>query len=32
VREQLADLVDTIPSGHDLPAFRAAKDLLSAPA
>jgi hypothetical protein len=31
VREQLADLVDTIPSGHDLPAFRAAKDLLSAP-
>ena len=31
VREQLGDLVDTIPSGHDLPAFRAATDLLSEP-
>ena len=29
VREQLADLVETIPSGHDLPAFRAATGLLS---
>ena len=29
VREQLADLVETLPSGHDLPAFRAATDLLS---
>ena len=29
VREQLGDLVETIPSGHDLPAFRAATDLLS---
>jgi DNA-binding SARP family transcriptional activator len=29
VREQLGDLVETIPSGHDLPAFRAAVDLLS---
>jgi hypothetical protein len=29
VREQLADLVETIPSGHDLPAFRAASGLLS---
>ncbi len=28
-REQLGDLVDTIPSGHDLPAFRAATRLLS---
>jgi hypothetical protein len=28
VREQLADLVETIPSGHDLPAFRAASGLL----
>jgi len=31
VREQLGDLVETIPSGHDLPAFRAATDLLSEP-
>jgi DNA-binding SARP family transcriptional activator len=31
VREQLADLVETIPSGHDLPAFRAATGLLSEP-
>ena len=30
-REQLGDLVETIPSGHDLPAFRAAMDLLSEP-
>ncbi len=30
-REQLGDLVDTIPSGHDLPAFRAAIGLLSEP-
>lgn len=30
LREQLRDLVDTIPSGHDLPAFRAAAGLLSA--
>ena len=29
VREQLGDLVRTIPSGHDLPAFRAATSLLS---
>ena len=29
VREQLGDVVDTIPSGHDLPAFRAATGLLS---
>jgi len=29
VREQLGDLVETIPSGHDLPAFRAATGLLS---
>ena len=28
-REQLGDLVETIPSGHDLPAFRAATSLLS---
>ncbi|CAN7778652.1 AAA family ATPase [Variovorax sp. LjRoot175] len=28
LREQLGDLVETIPSGHDLPAFRAATDLL----
>jgi len=28
LREQLADLVETIPSGHDLPAFRAVTDLL----
>ncbi len=31
VREQLGDLVETIPSGHDLPAFRAATDLLNEP-
>ncbi|MGH7518672.1 MAG: ATP-binding protein [Gemmatimonadales bacterium] len=29
VREQLGDLIETIPSGHDLPAFRAATRLLS---
>jgi DNA-binding SARP family transcriptional activator len=29
LREQLGDLVETIPSGHDLPAFRAATDLLN---
>jgi DNA-binding SARP family transcriptional activator len=29
VREQLADLVETMPSGHDLLAFRAATALLS---
>jgi tetratricopeptide (TPR) repeat protein len=29
VREQLADLIKTIPSGHGLPAFRAATGLLS---
>ena len=29
VREQLADLVETMPSGHDLPAFRAATAFLS---
>jgi hypothetical protein len=29
VREQLEDLVETLPSGHDLPAFRAATGLLS---
>ncbi len=29
LREQLAALVETIPSGHDLPAFRAATGLLS---
>ncbi|HXV61421.1 MAG TPA: hypothetical protein VEK15_12045 [Vicinamibacteria bacterium] len=29
LREQLSDLVETIPSGHDLPAFRAAAGLLS---
>ena len=28
VREQLADLVETLPSGHDFPAFRAATGLL----
>ncbi|MGH7821985.1 MAG: hypothetical protein ACREQ9_19660, partial [Candidatus Binatia bacterium] len=28
-RQQLRDLVETIQSGHDLPAFRAATDLLS---
>ncbi len=31
VREQLGDLVDTIPSGHDLPGVRAAVVLLSEP-
>jgi len=29
LREQLRDLIETIPSGHDLPAFRAASGLLS---
>src|SRR5262249_55727964 len=29
LREQLGDLVKTIPSGHDLPAFRAATGLLN---
>jgi tetratricopeptide (TPR) repeat protein len=29
VREQLGDLLETIPSGHDLPAFRAATGLLN---
>jgi hypothetical protein len=29
LREQLGDLIETIPSGHDLPAFRAASSLLS---
>ena len=29
LREQLGDLVETIPSGHDLPAFRAATALLN---
>jgi DNA-binding SARP family transcriptional activator len=29
LREQLGDLLETIPSGHDLPAFRAATGLLS---
>jgi tetratricopeptide (TPR) repeat protein len=29
LREQLGDLVRTIPSGHDLPAFRAATGLLN---
>ncbi len=28
-REQLGNLLETIPSGHDLPAFRAATSLLS---
>lgn len=28
VREQLGDLVESLPSGHDLPAFRAATGLL----
>jgi hypothetical protein len=28
LREQLGDLLETIPSGHDLPAFRAATSLL----
>ncbi|GAB2585867.1 AAA family ATPase [Ramlibacter solisilvae] len=31
VREQLGDLIQTIPSGHDLPAFRAATGLLAVP-
>jgi hypothetical protein len=26
---KLGDLIETIPSGHDLPAFRAATGLLS---
>ncbi len=29
LRQQLGDLIGTIPSGHELPAFRAANDLLS---
>jgi ATP/maltotriose-dependent transcriptional regulator MalT len=29
LRQQLGELVETIPSGHDLPAFRAATDLLN---
>jgi hypothetical protein len=29
LREQLGDLLETIPSGHDLPAFRAAAGFLS---
>ena len=29
LRKQLRDLVETLPSGHDLPAFRAAAGLLS---
>ncbi len=29
LRKQLGELVKTMPSGHDLPAFRAANDLLS---
>ena len=29
LREQLGALIETIPSGHDLPAFRAATGLLS---
>jgi DNA-binding SARP family transcriptional activator len=29
LRERLGDLLETIPSGHDLPAFRAATDLLN---
>jgi DNA-binding SARP family transcriptional activator len=29
LRKQLADLVETIPSGHDLPAFQAATGFLS---
>ncbi len=29
LREQLGDLLETIPSGHDLPAFRAATALLN---
>ena len=31
VLEQLGDLVDSMPSGQDLPAFRAAMGLLSEP-
>ena len=31
VREQIGDLVETLPSGHDLPAFRAATGLLNEP-
>ncbi|HSV81996.1 MAG TPA: AAA family ATPase [Ramlibacter sp.] len=31
LREQLRKLVETIPSGHDLPAFRTATGLLSQP-
>jgi hypothetical protein len=29
LREQLADLIETLPSGHDLPAFRTASGFLS---
>jgi hypothetical protein len=29
LREELGDLVETIPSGHHLPAFRAATGLLN---
>ena len=29
LREQLGDLLATLPSGHDLPAFRAASGFLS---
>jgi hypothetical protein len=29
LREQLGELVETVPSGHDLPAFRAATGLLN---
>jgi hypothetical protein len=29
LREQLGDLLEAIPSGHDLPAFRAAAGFLS---
>jgi hypothetical protein len=29
LREQLGNLVETIPSGHDLPAFRVATALLN---
>jgi hypothetical protein len=31
LRQQLEDLVEAIPSGHDLPAFRVATGLLSEP-
>ncbi len=31
LRQQLGDLVEAIPSGHDLPAFRVATGLLSEP-